>query len=56
MHMLLKRRDGRELNAIDRDALITILADFIRERFQRSPGDAGALTVAILNHSGSGPM
>ena len=50
MYMLEHRQSGRELNAIAYAPLLDIVASYLEEKYQRSPGEAGAIAVDILRH------
>ena len=41
MYMLEHRQSGRELNAIAYAPLLDIMASYLKEKSQRSPGEAG---------------
>jgi hypothetical protein len=50
MYMLEHGQQGRELNAIAYGPLLEIIATYLQEKYQRSPGDAQAIAVDILRH------
>jgi uncharacterized protein DUF4062/NACHT domain-containing protein/HEAT repeat protein len=50
MYMLDHGQQGRELNAIAYGPLLNIVATYLQEKYQRSPGDAEAVAVDILRH------
>jgi predicted NACHT family NTPase len=50
MYTLEHNQQGRELNAIAYDPLLTIMAGYLEDRHQRSPGEAEAVAVDILHH------
>ncbi|HEV3468664.1 MAG TPA: DUF4062 domain-containing protein [Pyrinomonadaceae bacterium] len=49
-YMLEHGQPGRELNAIAYQPLMRILADYLREKYGKSPGDAEAIAKGILLH------
>lgn len=50
LYMLENHQPGRELNAIAQQPLMRILAEYLKERYNKSAGDAGATAKGILNH------
>jgi hypothetical protein len=50
MYMLDHRQPGSELNAIAYAPLREILAGYLKDKYQRPDGEAGALAVDILRH------
>src|SRR5262249_47216803 len=50
MYMLEHGQTDKELNAIAYAPLLEIVAGYLQEKYQRSPGEAEAIAVDILRH------
>ena len=50
MHMLREQRAGGELNAIERDPLVGIVAAYLVDTYRKSPGEARSIATEILDH------
>jgi hypothetical protein len=47
---MLSHSDRQELNAVRYELLRNIVADYLHEQYARSPGEARAIAIDILNH------
>lgn len=50
MYMLESNHPGRELNAIDYEPLMAILARYLEEQYKKPPGEAETIAKEVLNH------
>jgi hypothetical protein len=50
MFMLKNAQPGKQINAVAYASLLQLIADYLEEKYKRSPGEAEAIAVDILKH------